>query len=133
MLDLILNYYLHSHVHLLQKYVLKFRQFLAVAAIDFGTTYSGCAFSTVQDFKADPLKITTIELDDENVVSYKTPTVLLLNPEGHFHSFGSKAADHYLTLAETEEAVKWYYFDRFKMQLYRKGVCLFRYIIKSSK
>lgn len=106
-------------------YDVLFRPFIAVAAIDFGTTYSGCAFSTVQDFLANPLKITTIELDDENVVSYKTPTVLLLDPEGRFHSFGSKAADHYLDLADTEEAFKWYYFDRFKMQLYRKKVYSF--------
>ncbi|XP_052089704.1 heat shock 70 kDa protein 12A-like [Mytilus californianus] len=96
------------------------KPFIAVAAIDFGTTFSGCAFSTVQDFVTNPLKITTIELDDENVVSYKTPTVLLLDPEGRFHSFGSKAADHYVNLAEKEEACKWYFFDRFKMQLYKK-------------
>ncbi|XP_063413669.1 heat shock 70 kDa protein 12A-like [Mytilus trossulus] len=94
------------------------KSFVAVAAIDFGTTYSGCAFSTVQDFKTDKLRIVTIPLDDKNVFSYKTPTVLLLNPEGQFHSFGAAAEDHYVTLAESDEANSWYYFDRFKMQLY---------------
>ncbi|XP_052103177.1 uncharacterized protein LOC127736659 [Mytilus californianus] len=100
------------------------KPFVAVAAIDFGTTYSGCAFSTVQDFKTDKLRIVTIPLDDKNVFSYKTPTVLLLNPEGHFHSFGATAEDHYVTLAENDEANSWYYFDRFKMQLYSAKVFL---------
>jgi len=31
--------------------------YLMVAAIDFGTTYSGYAFSTISNFKLDPLKI----------------------------------------------------------------------------
>ena len=98
------------------------RPFLAVAAIDFGTTYSGCAFSTVDSFKEDPLKTFSIEIDDSNAVSYKTPTVLLLTPEGHFHSFGSRAENDYHKLAEKDEADKWYYFNRFKMQLYEEKV-----------
>ncbi|VDH91300.1 Hypothetical predicted protein [Mytilus galloprovincialis] len=95
------------------------KPFVAVAAIDFGTTYSGCAFSTVQDFKTNPVKIETIALDETNVISYKTPTVLLLTPEGQFHSFGAKAEEEYVNLAEKDEATKWYYFNRFKMQLYK--------------
>jgi len=31
--------------------------YLVVAAIDFGTAYSGYAFSTRADFKKDPLKV----------------------------------------------------------------------------
>ena len=31
--------------------------YLLVAAIDFGTAYSGYAFSRVDDFKKDPLKV----------------------------------------------------------------------------
>ena len=31
--------------------------YLIVAAIDFGTAYSGYAFSKVDDFKKDPLKV----------------------------------------------------------------------------
>ncbi|VDI82380.1 Hypothetical predicted protein, partial [Mytilus galloprovincialis] len=92
--------------------------FVAVGAIDFGTTYSGCAYSTVQDFKTNPLTIDTFQLDHTNVSSYKTPTVLLLTPEGRFHSFGAKAENNYVTLAQKEEANSWYYFNRFKMQLY---------------
>ncbi|VDI82383.1 Hypothetical predicted protein [Mytilus galloprovincialis] len=93
--------------------------FLAVGAIDFGTTYSGCAFSTVQNFKTNPLQINTFQLDHKNVSSFKTPTVLLLTPEGKFHSFGATAESHYVTLARKEEANEWYYFNRFKMELYK--------------
>jgi hypothetical protein len=35
----------------------KMSNYLMVAAIDFGTTYSGYAFSTISNFKLDPLKI----------------------------------------------------------------------------
>jgi len=31
--------------------------FLLLAAFDIGTTYSGYAFSTITDYKDDPLKI----------------------------------------------------------------------------
>ncbi|XP_071124712.1 heat shock 70 kDa protein 12A-like [Mytilus edulis] len=106
------------------------KPFVAVAAIDFGTTYSGCAFSTVQDFKTNPLKIETIALDNINVLSYKTPTVLLLTPEGRFHSFGAKAEEDYVTLAEKDEAHRWYYFNRFKMQLYKSKELKSNMVIK---
>lgn len=32
-------------------------KYLVVAAIDFGTAYSGYAFSTRNDFEKDPLKV----------------------------------------------------------------------------
>lgn len=115
------------------KSISNFRPFVAVAAIDFGTTYSGCAFSTVQDFRTNPLRIETIPLDDRNVLSYKTPTVLLLTPEKKFHSFGTKAEDHYVILAERDEADKWFYFNRFKMQLYQAKVISFRWFLIAEK
>ena len=32
-------------------------EYVIVAVIDFGTTYSGYAFSSIDDFKNDPVKI----------------------------------------------------------------------------
>ena len=58
-----------------------------VAAIDFGTTYSGYAFS----FTRDPDSIHMMrkwEGGDPGVINQKTPTTLLLKPNGEFHSFG---------------------------------------------
>ncbi|XP_060569786.1 heat shock 70 kDa protein 12A-like isoform X2 [Ruditapes philippinarum] len=94
---------------------------LLVASIDFGTTFSGFALSTLHDY----------ELDKGNILAYswksgdhsstpKTPTCLLLKPDASFHSFGYDAEIKYAELAEDEEHKEWRYFRRFKMKLYNK-------------
>ena len=57
-------------------------------------------------------------------MSLKTSTCVLFKPDKTFHSFGYEAEDHYGELAseETGEHKKWYYFRRFKMQLFDKKV-----------
>ncbi|XP_055927818.1 uncharacterized protein LOC129959051 isoform X1 [Argiope bruennichi] len=90
--------------------------FFVVVAIDFGTTYSGYAFS----FTRDPDNIHMMKKwdgGDPGVFNQKTPTTLLLSPEGTFHSFGYSARDYYHDLDE-EEAKKWLYFEKFKMTLH---------------
>ncbi|OPL33355.1 hypothetical protein AM593_09397, partial [Mytilus galloprovincialis] len=91
-----------------------------VAAIDFGSAYSGCAFSTKNSFMKNPRDIFMVGLDQQGNASFKVPTVLLLNPDKKFVAFGHKAEDQYTDLLEKtpDEAHKWYYFSRFKMQLY---------------
>lgn len=91
-----------------------------VAAIDFGTTYSGYAFS----FTRDPDSIHMMrkwEGGDPGVSNQKTPTTLLLRPNGEFHSFGFGARDVYHDLEEGETK-KWYYFEKFKMSLHSSQV-----------
>lgn len=91
-----------------------------VAAIDFGTTYSGYAFS----FTRDPESIHIMrkwEGGDPGVTNHKTPTTLLLKPNGDFHSFGFGARDFYHDLEEGE-AKKWLYFEKFKMTLHSSQV-----------
>ena len=91
-----------------------------VAAIDFGTTYSGYAFS----FTRDPDSIHMMrkwEGGDPGVTNQKTPTTLLLKPNGEFHSFGFGARDQYHDLEELE-AKKWHYFEKFKMSLHSSQV-----------
>lgn len=91
-----------------------------VAAIDFGTTYSGYAFS----FTRDPDSIHMMrkwEGGDPGVSNQKTPTTLLLKPNGEFHSFGFGARDIYHDLEEAE-AKRWYYFEKFKMSLHSNQV-----------
>ncbi|XP_071124900.1 heat shock 70 kDa protein 12B-like [Mytilus edulis] len=94
---------------------------LLVAAIDFGTTFSGYAFAFKGDFKEDPLKISgyTWTLGSTAGLSLKTPTCVLFDHNGDFHSFGAEAEEKYTTLAEDEAHENWYFFRRFKMQLYR--------------
>ncbi|XP_048762074.1 heat shock 70 kDa protein 12A-like isoform X1 [Ostrea edulis] len=95
------------------------REKLLIAAIDFGSTYSGYAFSFKDDFQINPLKIYTNNWSAEQSggISYKAPTTVLLKPDQTFHSFGYDAEDKYATLTEADEHEGWYYFSRFKMKL----------------
>ncbi|XP_064601149.1 heat shock 70 kDa protein 12B-like [Liolophura sinensis] len=99
---------------------------LLVVAIDIGTTYSGYAFSFQHEFLADKLKITTnkVWLDGDNHLqtSYKTPTSVLFDPDGHFHSFGYEAETNYSQLAKNKEEKNWLLFRRFKMSLYKSEI-----------
>lgn len=92
-----------------------------VAAIDFGSAYSGTAFSFKSEFIRDPLNIHVMEgVGTTNNMSSKIPTVLLLNPEKKFVAFGNEAEETYasLTINDPQYANQCYYFTRFKMQLY---------------
>jgi hypothetical protein len=55
------------------------------------------------------------------VAHQKTPTCLLLTPEGAFHSFGYTARDYYHDL-DPEEARDWLYFEKFKMKIHSTTV-----------
>lgn len=95
---------------------------LVVVAIDFGTTYSGYAFS----FTRDPSHVYMMrkwEGGDPGVVNEKTPTSILLTPDGQFHSFGYSARDNYHDL-DPEQARSWMYFDKFKMILHTTPVSI---------
>ncbi|XP_045185047.2 heat shock 70 kDa protein 12A-like [Mercenaria mercenaria] len=90
---------------------------LLVAAFDFGTIYSGYAFS----FRDNPLKVQTNQgwnAGSEKLISLKTPTCVLLNNKGEFHSFGFEAENKYASLAEDDEHHGWMLFRRFKMLLH---------------
>ncbi len=91
-----------------------------VAAIDFGTTYSGYAFSFTRDQDSIHM-MRKWEGGDPGVSNQKTPTTLLLKPNGEFHSFGFGARDYYHDLEEIE-ARRWYYFEKFKMSLHSSQV-----------
>lgn len=56
---------------------------------------------------------------DPGIPNAKTPTVLLLRPNGQFHSFGYSARDFYHDLP-AREARQWLYFDKFKMTLHHQ-------------
>uniref|UniRef100_UPI00398EF462 heat shock 70 kDa protein 12B-like n=1 Tax=Pristiophorus japonicus TaxID=55135 RepID=UPI00398EF462 len=54
---------------------------------------------------------------DPGVANQKTPTSLLLTPDGSFHSLGYTARDFYHDL-DPEEARDWLYFEKFKMKIH---------------
>uniref|UniRef100_A0ACB8E9G2 Heat shock protein 12B n=1 Tax=Sphaerodactylus townsendi TaxID=933632 RepID=A0ACB8E9G2_9SAUR len=90
--------------------------FSVVVAIDFGTTSSGYAFSFANDPEAIHM-MRKWEGGDPGIANQKTPTSLLLTPEGSFHSFGYTARDYYHDL-DPEEARDWLYFEKFKMKIH---------------
>ncbi|VDI17936.1 Hypothetical predicted protein [Mytilus galloprovincialis] len=99
----------------------KDRDYLLVAAIDFGTTYSGYAFSMRDTYKTDPLKIHANQAwnaGGRQLLSLKTPTCLLLNSNKDFDSFGYEAENKYADLVMDGEQDDYYYFHRFKMSLH---------------
>lgn len=99
---------------------------LCVAAIDFGTTYSGYAVSFHSHFEQDPLKIVSNQWHSGagRPSSLKTSSCILFRPDQSFHSFGYEAEDQYATLAMEEQHQNWFFFKRFKMLLYANKVCI---------
>ncbi|XP_060065831.1 heat shock 70 kDa protein 12B-like [Ylistrum balloti] len=93
---------------------------LLVAAIDFGTTFSGYAFSFRHDYERDPLKISCNNwvAGGRGLVSLKTPSTILLDSDRKFHSFGYEAENKYSELTEEDDHHDWLYFKRFKMLLH---------------
>ena len=87
-----------------------------VAAIDFGTTYSGYAYA----FTAQPDYIHLMRRTDSNqpgVTNYKVPCILLLNEDGELDSFGNEARERYHDMEE-EKARNYLYFEKFKLALH---------------
>lgn len=113
-----------------------------VAGIDFGTTFSGYAFS----FKHNWKRVHHSLYNSGNFLSSKGPSILLLKPDKSFLAFGFGARNTYLDLREDstsdsdssdsdsqeeteciakEEWRNYYYFHDFKMLLLNKNVsCL---------
>ncbi|XP_053400026.1 heat shock 70 kDa protein 12A-like [Mercenaria mercenaria] len=95
---------------------------VVVAAIDFGSTFSGYAFSFSHDYEVEPTKVsvnTSWVAGSAGLMSLKTPTILLLDNNKKFVAFGDEAEEKYLDIAADEEHHKYYYFRRFKMLLYK--------------
>ncbi|XP_052814740.1 heat shock 70 kDa protein 12A-like [Mya arenaria] len=93
---------------------------LLVASIDFGTTFSGWAFSFKHEYERDPLKVFAKQWTGGHV-SLKAPTCALIRPDGQsLEAFGYDAEDRYTELASEDKHRPWYFFKRFKMMLFDK-------------
>lgn len=95
-------------------------EFEVVAAIDFGTTYSGYAYSMTDDYKKDKLNISSATWKSATMISPKTPTSVLLDSDKALVAFGYDAESEYTLLAEKNEHEDFYYFRRFKMELFNE-------------
>ncbi|VDI57203.1 Hypothetical predicted protein [Mytilus galloprovincialis] len=92
------------------------RPIQVVAAIDFGTTFSGSAISTKSMFESNPLRVENIQLDKKKAY-HKTQTSVLFK-EDEFVAFGQQAERKYKTLSLKGQADDLFYFRNFKMQLH---------------
>ncbi|XP_027880043.1 heat shock 70 kDa protein 12A-like isoform X1 [Xiphophorus couchianus] len=91
-----------------------------IIAIDFGTAYSGYAFSiTSRGDEIDPyLKVWGEEVGLETP---KTPSCILFDKQEEFMSFGYVAKEDYLS-KKGQEARDMVFFDCFKMALYGNDI-----------
>ena len=99
---------------------------LMVVALDFGTTYSGYAFSTQHEFEADPLRMHANQAWNSGgkaLLSLKTQTCLLLDDKKQFVAFGYDAENRYDDIVMDGEQDDYRYFHRFKMNLHNNKVC----------
>lgn len=92
------------------------RNVFLVAAIDFGTTFSGYAFAT----RVDPLRIyvPSWSSPSHGLISFKTPTTVLMNNGEEFVAFGFDAETKYAELLTEGKGDDYFYFHRFKMLMY---------------
>lgn len=108
----------------------KHKEYLIVGAIDFGTTFSGYAFSTKHHFLTDPKNIGNISIKHwvdpiSAMMYYKTSTCILFTKEKIFDKFGFEAEAKYLDLILDNDHDNWYFFRRFKMSLYKIQVKMY--------
>ena len=87
-----------------------------VAALVFGTTDTGLAYSMRSYFETDELNIKLCYICSDD--SAKTATCLLLDKEKKYVAFGNDAAIQYAKLAKNEKQNDYYFFDRFAMSLH---------------
>ncbi|XP_052780577.1 heat shock 70 kDa protein 12B-like [Mya arenaria] len=94
---------------------------LLVASIDFGTTYSGWAFSFRHEFESDPTKVSAKNWSGGQLFHRKGPTCVLIRPDGEtLDAFGYEAENKYFDLSMEESHTQWFYFRRFKMKLFKQ-------------
>lgn len=92
--------------------------YTTVAAIDFGTSYSGYAFSSKSQFEEDPLNIRCNSHwgTSYRMSSIKCPKCILLNENKEFECFGYDAENNYLEICIDGNQNENYFFRGFNIQ-----------------
>ncbi|KAH3779866.1 hypothetical protein DPMN_157674 [Dreissena polymorpha] len=94
---------------------------LISASIDFGTTYSGWAYSFKHDYEKDPTDVKAKHWPAHQFISSKAPTIIILRSDGTtVEAFGYEAETRYLQLIETNRHTEYFCFHFFKMTLYNE-------------
>ena len=88
-------------------------------AIAFGTSYSGFAFSFVEDHVVFQNRGW---VNEDGIPTEKTPTCLLLKPDLSFDSFGYEAVEKYEHLQDESSEHAYYFLKHFMMILHNDQV-----------
>lgn len=64
------------------------------------------------------------EWNEGSHITDKAPTCVLFNPDQEFDSFGYEAMNKFRTNPNNIDFRKWYYFEHFKMMLFKEKVFL---------
>ncbi|XP_067042599.1 heat shock 70 kDa protein 12A-like [Acropora muricata] len=91
---------------------------LITVAIDFGTTYSGFGFAEANVLGESSIQVFRGWGRGQGFSFYKTPTCVLLNPDGSFCKFGHAAVETYTKALAKGNNKDFIYFERFKLILY---------------
>lgn len=98
------------------------RQRSVTVAIDFGTTYSGFGFAEANVLGESGIQVFRGWGRGQGFSFYKTPTSVLLAPDGNFSKFGHAAAEAYAKHLAKGNNKDFIYFERFKLVLYNTKV-----------
>ena len=95
-------------------------KYLAVGAIDFGTSYSGYAYS----FCTSRTEIQRCRWNagSRGLMSEKTPTCILFDADQNFLAFGFHAEDKFAEFCNKKKENECYFFRSYKMSLYDQMV-----------
>ena len=99
---------------------------MVVGAIDFGTSYSGYAYS-FRHSRTD-IQRNRWNAGSRGLISEKTPTCILFDGDQNFSAFGFDAEDEFAEICyETKQKKdsRCFFFRGYKMALYEKMVCRF--------
>lgn len=96
--------------------------YLATVGIDFGTTYSGFAFSFNKGEGGEAIFMNRDWVNEQGHRTSKAPTCLLLKPDLSFDSFGYSAMERYSGLKSAYEEKEYFFFQHFKMELHNEEV-----------
>lgn len=93
-----------------------------VVAIDIGTSYSGYAYSDRKQIKENKINLNEWIGNFSHDKTAKAPSIVLLNEDRTFNSFGYEAEANYAKMVQDKTHHKCYRFRNFKMRLYHEKV-----------
>ena len=95
-----------------------------VVAIDIETRYSGYAYCDKKEIEKPNLHFNKWISHTTGDPRAKAPTVVLLDKNKEFKSFGYQAEEQYAKHVENKTHVDYYRFRNFKMKLYEEKVLM---------